>query len=224
MRVSVAIMAHPGRAAFVDELLLKLDCDCTVVWDEHQDRYETGHRAWLAYDKDAAYHVVIQDDVIPCVDLIPGLERALDRVYREAPLCGYIGLYRPPLAGLEAAITEADERQASFITMKTLNFGQLVAAPTDSICDMVAYTDKLTDVQNYDRRLSRYWELERKIRVWYTWPSLVDHRVSPSFVPGRASATPSKPGGLVAHRFIGADQSALDLGWHGPVVHAKGLR
>ena len=50
------------------------------------------------------------------------------------------------------------------------------------------------------------------IPVWYPWPSLVDHRESPSLVPGRGHS------GRVAHQFIGVDTSALTIDFSGSVL------
>ena len=133
-----------------------------------------------------------------------------------------MGRYRPRLPFLADAVTTADGMKASFLTMHTLNWGPLVVVPTEAIDAMVAHCDTLTTIPNYDRRLSRYWELERGVRVRYTWPSLVDHRESPSVVPGRPMARPGHPGGRVAEHFLGRDRSALKVNWDGPVVNAAG--
>jgi len=219
-------MAHPQRAEIVSELTEQLEgffvFGGSIVWDHKNDRWDTGRRSMLAYDPHCSHHVVIQDDVIPCRDLLAGLAYALDWVPKDAPVCGYIGRYQPMLPFLNEATYAANREKASWITMHTLNWGPLVCVPTEAIPEMIAYGDKLTHIPNYDRRLSRYWELERQVRVWYTWPSLVDHRNSPSLVPGRESAKPRKPGGRVAHHFLGTDQSALEVYWGGPVINAVG--
>lgn len=216
--LSAVIMAHPSRAAFVEQLQERLEIP--VVWDERNDRWDTGKRAMMAYDPACTHHVVVQDDIIPCHDLLAGLERALGHIPPDVPLCGYVGLYSPGIPRISAAIAMAEQRGASFLTMQTLNWGPLVAVPTESIEQMIAWGERLSHIPNYDRRLSRYWHLGKRRRIWYTWPSLVDHRVSDSLVPGRAKASLVNPGGRVAHTFIGEDRSAMDIPWTGPVVHA----
>jgi hypothetical protein len=221
--LSVAIMAHPMRQMFIPDLLAALgDPDIPVVWDRWADRWDTGRRAMLAYDPACTHHVVIQDDVVPCRDLLEGLVKALERIPSNAPLCGYVGRYKPPPPFLLDAIETASREAASYLTMHTLNWGPLIAVPTDAIPAMIAHGDELPTISNYDRRLSRYWELDRGVRVWYTWPSLVDHRESPSVVPGRPMARPGHPGGRVADHFLGRDRSALKVNWDGPVVNAAG--
>jgi hypothetical protein len=221
IRLSVAMMAHPKRAAQVKWILGRLDRECTVVWDEKGDRWDTGRRAMLAYDPKATHHAVIQDDVIVCRDLCAGLERALVRVPTGSPLCGYVGKVRPSAETVRACVEKAQAEQASWITMHTLNWGPLVVVPTACIPEMVAYCDTLRRVPNYDRRLSRYFELQRGIRTWYPWPSLVDHADGPSIVRGRMGTDRARGNSTrIAWNFIGEEASALELDWGGSVIDA----
>lgn len=212
--ISVAMMAHPKRTELVEEIRAQLDRDVPVVWDERESRWDTGKRAMLAYDPACTHHAVIQDDVIPCRDLFAGLALALRHVPAGVPVCGYVGRVRPYAQLVTCAAAEARARGASWLTMHTLNWGPLIVVPTDAIPEMVAYSDRLRDIPNYDRRLSRFWELQRQVPTWYTWPSLVDHADGPSLVPGRIGTDRSKAAHTrVAHTFLGADQSALDVDW-----------
>ena len=83
--------------------------------------------------------------------------------------------------------------------------------PTRFIPEMIDYYDSIADVPNYDRRISRFFHLVRKVQTWYTWPSVVEHDSGPSLVSGRG-------GGRRAHNFAGADVSALDICWDGAAV------
>lgn len=221
MKLSAVIMAHPKRAEQVEHLRAQLG-DLPVVWDEKQDRWDTGKRAMLAYDPACTHHLVIQDDVLPCRDLLAGVKVALEHV-PDATLCLYVGRRRPHAHAVSRACAQADRLRAAFITMHTLNWGPGIAVPTAAIDEMVAYSDKLTEIKNYDRRLSRYWECEAKVRIWYTWPSLLDHADGPSLVHGRVG-TDREHGRIsrVAHRFIGESVSALSVDWSGPVYDAEG--
>ncbi len=222
--LSVAMMAHPTRAEQVQGILAALDRDdVQVIWDERNSRWDTGKRAMLAYDRDCSHHAVIQDDVLVCRDLFAGMERALEHVPDDAPLCGYVGKVRPMRDMVTAAAMRANLRGASFLTMENLNWGPLIIVPTSVIPEMIAYSDKLKDVPNYDRRLSRYFEGNCGILTWYTWPSVVDHADGPSLVPGRFGTDRINGTGSrsrVAHTFLGEEQSALDIDWSGPVIHA----
>lgn len=212
MRLSVAVMAHPKREAFVPSLLDSLDAPATVVWDQKQDRWETGRRSMLSFDPDATHHLVVQDDAIVCRDLVSALTTALDHVPELSPVCLYVGRVRPHARGVSEAARRAKSTGASWLVMTGLCWGVGVVMPTSVIRRMVAECDKL-DVANYDSRMSVYFE-RRGTPVYYTWPSLVEHRDSPSLVPHRA-------GKRHAHNFIGADASALDIDWSRPAVDVR---
>lgn len=207
-------MAHPARAGFVSELVEQLDRQAVVVWDERGDRWDTGRRALLEHDPDATHHLVIQDDAIPCRDLVTGVEKALAYVPAGSPMCLYLGKVKPFRRVVEPAAREAGESGASWLVMKETYWGPGIVLPTSQIADVVGWGDQHPNLANYDRRVGR-WYLSRSVPVWYTWPSLVEHRDSPSLVKGRA-------GGRHAHSFIGADRSALEVDWSGPVVNVVG--
>lgn len=215
VRLSVAVMAHRKREAFIPELLSTLDRDATVVWDECNDRWHTGRRSMLAYDPQATHHLVVQDDAIICRDLVAGIERALGNVPEKTPLCLYVGRYRPYRDLIRQLVARAT-RQTSWLTMSQLHWGVGIVMPTELIDEMITWADDRPEIANYDRRIS-CWLGHQNITTWYPWPSLVDHRDSPSLVAGRGSA------GRRAHRFVGADASALDLRWDGRVVTIPAL-
>lgn len=214
--VSVVVMAHPKRQEFVPELLASLDRDAEVVWDQRNDRWDTGRRAWQAIDRSASHGLVVQDDAIICRDLVAGVEKALAHAPAKTPLCLYCGRVRPYRTLVEQLVERADHGRASWLTMTGLHWGVGIVLPVEFIDPMIAWADQRPDIANYDRRISR-WLDHQNIRTWYPWPSLVDHRDSPSLVPGRGSA------GRRAHRFAGADVSALDLRWDGSVVTIPAL-
>lgn len=208
--VSVAVMAHPRRAHFLPELQARLDRPARLVFDRRNDRWDTGRRAMLAYDKSATHHLVVQDDAVIPRDLVAGIEQALAHVPESSPLCLYCGRVRPYREVIEALVADAGPG-TSWLTMAQLHWGVGIVMPTKWISDMIAWCDERTEIANYDRRISR-WCQSRGLTVYYPWPSLVDHRDSPSLVPGRGSA------GRRAHRFVGADISALRQRWDGKVV------
>lgn len=207
-RVSVAVMAHPKRADMVADLLTRLDRPATVVWDECNDRHDTGIRAVEAADPTCSHHLVIQDDALPCADLVAGVERALPHVPAGHPVSLYIGRVKPFRRQVTAATARADG--ASWITMAGVYWGPAIVVPTATVADLSAWwtTAKARKVTNYDRRLSTWFETQGR-RCWYTWPSLVDHRGDESLARHHVAERR-------AHRFH--DGSALAVDWSGPVV------
>lgn len=205
--VSVAIMAHPSRAAYVAELQGKLDRPATVVWDEKQDRIDTGTRALLAGSPDATHHMVIQDDAIPLKDLVAGVEKILNnpRFSKDIPLCLY--------AGNVGTFTRHFNRQwksspFSWLLMQGMNWGVAVVIPRLELVPLVNFMLKPERREpQYDLRISRYFEF-RRIKVWYPIPSLVDHRHGPSLLEGHGE-------GRHAWKFLGEEASALDFDFDG---------
>lgn len=219
-KLSVAVMAHKRRAEFIPELLDRLELgDDAVVWDRVNDRWDTGRRAMLHFDPAATHHLVVQDDAVVPRDLIPGVERALDHIPAgtndPTPMCLYLGNTTPHRYWVQKAAQLASEQQASWLRLE-LHWGVGIVMPTELIAPMVRWGDRNSQIANYDKRIGR-WLRGEGIRTWYPWPSLVDHRDSPSLVAGRRSR------GRCAHQFIGADASALDVDWSGPVIDGAAL-
>lgn len=213
IRLSAAIMAHPARAVMVDDLLGRLDREVPVVWDQIQDRHDTGIRAIEAFDPTATHHLVLQDDIVPCRDLLAGVERALAHVPEGHPASFYLGRVKPFSRPVKEAVAQA--RGASWITMDGVYWGPAIAMPTSSIPAMAKwYRGKSgRTVTNYDRRIS-VWHEQQGIRCWYSWPCLVDHAGDESLVRGRTVTRR-------AHRFVGERRSALSVDWSGGVVEMR---
>jgi hypothetical protein len=213
LKVSTVIMAHQRRAQFVPELQRRLGGDVEVIWDQKNNRWDTGSRAMAAFDPEADWHLVIQDDAIVCRDLVAGLSRALPRVPKNAPVCLYIGNVRP--FGTEiAALVRRVEDDVSWIRMPKLNWGVGIAVPTATIPEMLDWTRHRVE-NNYDMRIGLFYEKVLRQQTWYPWPSLVDHRDSPSLVPGRGQRRH-------AHRFLGENRSALNWNYLGRVLDSRG--
>lgn len=214
VRLSVAIMGHPSRMEMIADLRERLDRPAELILDRHQDRWDTGRRAQLAFDPKATHHLVVQDDAVVCRDLCAGLERAIAATPGDVALSCYIGRVRPYATRIARAVEQASI-DVSWITMRDLHWGVAVVLPTPIIERLIRAQDRATSILEYDRRMSR-WLVKHGIDVWYTWPSLVDHRDSVSLV-GHGD-------GRHAHEFLGADRSALDVDWSGGFVRVPDPR
>jgi hypothetical protein len=211
IKLSVAVMAHPDRAEHVEELVewLGISSD-QVVWDERNDRWDTGSRAWLARDPDATHHIVIQDDAIVTRDLIPALTKALEYIPHRVLVSPFMGTRRPAVQKIERIVRHAEQVDASWIALGPLNWGVAILTPVDHIEEMLAWGGK-QKYPNYDKRIGQFYRRAYPWPTWYTWPNLVDHRDVPSLIghgPGR-----------VAHQFPGVEASALDWDPSGRVVN-----
>lgn len=205
MRLSVVVMAHPARAEWAGKLAADLG-DAPIVWDDGGGVWHTGRRALLAFDPDAAHHLVVQDDAIICRDLVAGLEAALPHAGHRA-----VGLYtggRPDGTRISRAGRAATDAGASWIsTSRWPLWGVASAHPVDAINALVAFGDATGRPNRYDLQMRHFYR-SIGLPVWYTWPSLVDHRLGPSLL--------DNPKGRSAQRFIGADVSALSVDWSTP--------
>jgi hypothetical protein len=214
--LSVKIMAHEKRAHLVPELVERLGLtDDDVIWDRRNDRWDTGRRAWEAINQSAQWGMVVQDDAFPCADLIPGLEKALERVPDDVLVSPYIGTRRPVAGRVERAVNDAVAAKAAFIEMPSLCWGVAITAPTRIIDEMLPWCD-VQSYPNYDRRIGRFAIDVKRMNTWCTFPSLVDHRDIPSLI-GHGD-------GRIAHHFIGAETSALSVDWDAGSVRMSGSR
>lgn len=205
--LSAVVMAHPSRREFVEELLPKLDRPVGVVYDYHDNRWETGRRALLAFNPDASHHLVLQDDAIPCRDLIAGTERAAEAA-GEHPIALYTGKVRPSQHIIKPRVNRAKAKCIPWFEHEGPWWGVGIVVPTADIPELIEWCDG-HKVSNYDLRICHFYGRRKKIRCRYTVPSLVDHRPineNPSLVAGRTA-------NRQARWFIGADRSALEIDW-----------
>lgn len=211
-RISAAVMATRSREQFIPSLLERLGNDVPVVWDEQRDPWETGRRSLLAHDPDATHHLVIQDDALPCPDLLPGIEEMLRHVPPQVPLGLYIGKMRPHYPKVAARVDHAVRAGSPWMRMEGPWWGVAVVVPTAAIPAIVTFGDEhpvrdpASGLNVYDKRISRYFA-SVGIDCWYPIPSLVDHRTDgASLFKGRQNT------GRYAQRFIG-DSSPLTIDW-----------
>jgi hypothetical protein len=205
--ISVAVMAHPRRAAWVEGLQRDFP-QATVAWDERGEEWHTGRRALLAYDQAATHHLVLQDDAIACPDLIEAAERAVGAA-GERPVSLYAGRVRPDAFLVYWSIRRARAAGIPWIELPGPRWGVAIIVPTAHIPGLVAAGDAY-DFWQYDRKIGCWYE-ERGLKCWYTVPSLVDHRPleeSPSLLAGN-----DHEGSRQAHWFIGSDASPLEIDW-----------
>lgn len=213
--LSVSVMAHRRREHFVPPLLDKLGLSADrVTWDRRNDRWDTGRRAMLAHDPGASHHLVVQDDAVVPRDLVLGVESALAHIPEDALVVLYAGKTQKFWTGIARAGVQVSKGPC-WLVMNQVHWGVGVVVPTERINEMVAWCDR-ADVPNYDKRISRWCEAT-KTAVWYPYPSLLEHRQSPSLVPGRGMR------GRRAHRWIGEQTSVADLTWDRPVVRIPRL-
>lgn len=214
-RFSAVIMTAPARADLLPELDKALGEKLTRVSDDGGlGVWGNGRRALLSYDARKSHHLVLQDDVIPCRDLLAGIDEILRFVPEDNLVSLYLGAPRPPNAEnryMQLA-READEKRASWVILDHVTWGPALVVPTKHIDAIVKFGDGVgPHTTSYDGRIGQ-WCAKNKISAWHTWPSLVAHRQdTPSLI--------GKKMGRDCIRFAGLKTSAVrDLSWDGPII------
>jgi len=208
---SFAVMAHPTRRVMAQELARALPDETTVAWDRVNNEWDTARRALLAYDPNATWHVVVQDDAVLCRDFAAGVEDALGGVEsrHDGLVSFYTGQSRPYGKEVRRLVNKAGKQGAPWIAMeKGPYWGVCLAFPTEYIEGLIDFCDASLKV-DYDNKLFDFFS-ERGVETWYSQPSLVNHRdspESPSLIPGHGSSS-----GRVAHHWIGMG-SPLSIDW-----------
>ena len=217
MKLSCSVMAHPDRAEYVGQMITDLGPlgeSVPVHWDPegkasgNADRvWRQARSAWGMFSEHADWHVLLQDDAVPCPDFLEGLALALDHVHGPAIVSGYLGQGRLVPARWTTLAGRAEREGASWIRSNTLMWGVCIALRTVDIPLMIDWADRRAAIPD-DMRVSG-WAKRFERDVWYTWPSLVDHRPVPSLTKHRAHDR-------TARRLL--ISSARDVSWSGPVV------
>lgn len=171
-------MAHPKRAEMAQALGSQLAAE--VVYDQCNDRWDTGRRAWLACDPTATHAVVVQDDAIAPQGFREALSAAL-RVVGDNPVGLYVGTVRPAGSYMAAMVGHAKATKASWVVGDGPLWGVGIALPTHMVAPMLEWCDRKPHIAAYDRRMGAYFK-EMGLPCWYPMPSLVDHRDEPSLV------------------------------------------
>lgn len=218
--MSVALMAHPARSRWVDGIVRRVDADVQVVWDEGwNDRHQTGLAAIRAADPAADYHLILQDDIVVCDDLVAGTKNALEYVPDGHPLSLFTGRARPHRTKVAGLYESARLTGAAFMSFPGPWWGQGVVLPTGVIDELASWFERHVEIENYDRRMSRWFE-RQGLRCFYTVPCLVDHREqaeNPSLVI-KANGQRRTGSNRTAVEFIGRGRSALEVDWSAGVA------
>jgi hypothetical protein len=215
VKVSFSIMAHPDRLGWVHALTKHLAIpDVPVSWDTegpasgNADRvWRNARAAWEMREGDSDWHVLLQDDAVLCEDFAEGISEALRHVPGPAVVSPYLGNGRLVPERWTTLAASTDEVGASWIRTSKLMWGVSIAIPTLLIPDMIKHADTRAGVPD-DMRVAG-WAERNGIDVWYTWPSLIDHRQVPSLTKHRAHDR------YAIRHHAG---SAMEIDWSGPVI------
>ncbi len=215
-RLSVAIMCVPERRANVERMAEKLDVgnhSFEIVEDTYHDGiWPTAMRARTAYSPDATHHLVLQDDLMLCEDLIEGTELALSHLEAD----GGVDL---STAWFSLCGTSEQQRreylsgETSWFKANAFN-GTAVGAPVGDIEPAIDWANR-TISQQPDGDDFKLWNWCIAAGRWcyHTVPCLAEH--AGAYKSTRKGVYGSVGGRELSSRgqFVGEDVSALSLDW-----------
>lgn len=159
-------MMHPKRKEYLPYLISKLG-GWPVAMDEGCGLLQNCKNAWLKYDINADYHVVIQDDCIVC-----------DHFYDRAVA------YLEKANGLPVSFFYSQSKfynrfkkeraETGAIVKKALYGGLAICLPTKLIPEMLEFYDKQT-IPFDDHRIGKFL-MSKNLNIYNPFPSLIDHR------------------------------------------------
>ena len=209
MSLSVSVMHVPdvaARRASLTTLLRALgrSHEIQIVKDvKRQGVWPTARKAWMgAGMRGETHHLLIQDDALPCRDLIATCELFID-LAPNAPFC---------LFDMSKATKEAVASGTNWVSRGSLSSSLGLLMPVSlarAAIDWADYCVTPTLVHD-DVRFSMYFQAIGRL-VLLPAPSLVEHVGdeslvgNPRFLPGRKERK--------ASLFIGADVSGLSIDW-----------
>jgi hypothetical protein len=178
--VRYVVVAHSSRFDMAVDLGYQLDADISV--DTGDMGSNVNHDvAWrMAYRGKEEWSAVVEDDV----DLIPNFHKHVQGALNHIPSPGILSLYagypRPAKDRVKKAIDTALTEGKSFIRHNSLLWGLAVIMPSRLVPSMLDLVSRANHLE-YDQRFT-YWTTRKRIPVYYTVPSLVEHRDEPSLI------------------------------------------
>jgi hypothetical protein len=208
--ISGTIMAHPRRTEWAN--WLSGETGLPVVWDTTNTVWDTAKAAWreaVRLNPDATHCVVLQDDAIPCLDLLLTLE-TISGLYPTEPFCLTVIDYR--LHGARRDYEQTVHSGHPFWYSNAAVSAVGLMLPTRDVEPMIRYGDSFNTIHD-DLKVRNFYKQQGR-KLLFPIPSLLQHRnvdENPSLVPGndgrwsdRASST-----------FIGEDVSGMSVNWSG---------
>ena len=179
MRIEYAVVGHHSRRESATKLARTLNA--ALAMDEGGTGSLRNHDlAWMmAYNPDADWIVVLEDDAILLNDFERHVQEALQHVPRDGAVSFYTGTGQPFRYPVSAAVKKALRRGASWLRANSLYWGPAVALPVHHVQPMLRFVKDID--RPYDQRLGLYL-LANRYPCFYTMPSLVDHQDGESLI------------------------------------------
>lgn len=209
MKLAIRIQHKAGhREWWVKQMinLLGNDKRIQVSTDYEGNLWNNCRKTLTSYGADDTHLLVLQDDILPCMNFIPTVEKAIELLPDQ-----FITFFTTSQA-CEVACIE----KKSWYQLTTWFMAQAYVMPTNLIGPMLAWMDEYIkpDTKEDDFRFAIYCFYNGR-KVWGTAPSLVEHIAWAQTTLGYELA-----GGYLSNRdtrmarsFIGIDRDPLTIDW-----------
>lgn len=188
----IGIVAHAVRAPAAKALARQVKADFVSIDSNGLLGCDGNHHTvqrhlWCL---PSTWSVILEDDAVP----VAGFRQQLDEALLLAPtpiVSLYLGRLRPPWAqaGVQAAITDAQQAQADWIIGTHLLHAVGYAIKTELLDSLLHYPPTPLPV---DQHITR-WARSYGHSISYAYPSLVDHSDVPTIVE-HPDGQPRTPG------------------------------
>ena len=207
-QLAIRIQASGKRKRWVKTMLGMLENDprIVVVEDEKHDLWESAKKTLEAHKPYHKWMLVLQDDVLPCRDLIATAERLIE-LLPDKPIT---------LFSNKDIILHAKAQGKHWCLLSKWLMGQCYLVPTPIIEDFLAWADRHIKPEIYfdDSRWGMYCHY-KQIPVYATVPSLAQHLFwdSTTLRGGYRTGHTFDPKQRMAKDFIGFEQSGMNIDW-----------
>jgi hypothetical protein len=185
IKISATIMAIPERMDFVPILKEKLGDVPVSIDTEHKGEWFNCKQAWRMQDMTADWGVVIQDDAVVCKDFYKRAEETIlkgkEILKTDDFFCSfYYGKRHSALRLKEGE----DALNAGYWVNSAPKWGVSICMPIKYIEEMIAFCDELNgpDFKTADDARIAKFVIHKKLKVFFPFPSIVDHRHGKSYV------------------------------------------
>ena len=158
-----------------------------------------------SYEKKHTHVLVLQDDVLPCVDFIPAVKRIIE-AYPDRAITYF---------STREAIDEAIVKNLNYVEQKYFFMAQCYSMPVAMIKDFLQfnYLSVKDSVKMDDERIGTYLFM-RGLKAIATAPSLVEHLGwNGTTLDYKYKKSTFDPRLRMARQYIGFEQSALNIDW-----------
>lgn len=163
-------MAHPKRKEWAEQLSKELACP--IYWDIDNNVWNTCKGAWNLHEKDADFHVVIQDDAILTSNFKEKTKNFIENICKYNKNVAF-QLYHGGGKNDQKQVIQFGYKQG-YVIKHLMAWGVAICLPVSLISEMLRFGDGYYMWQD-DIKI-KYFLKNKKIPTIFPLPSLVDHR------------------------------------------------